>query len=220
MQVYALFSMQNLGGCQVFAPRSLNQRRFSGCPSDAYNSFIIFLKPFSGPSAPPVNVSARNLSSTSILVQWGEVPDTDKNGIILSYTVNYQATPEGNPQQKQVVNASTREVTLTGLKKNTEYKIEVFANTSKGGGKKSEPPITVHTNEDSKYTIAQVAAAAFMGLATDAFIGLQFYPNFYWYRVYMEPSTDGKLRLALNIESLNRFTGRFPSESFRQRPVR
>ena len=220
MQVYALFSMQNLGGCQVFAPRSFNQRRFSGCPSDANNSFIIFLKPFSGPSAPPVNVSARNLSSTSILVQWGEVPDTDKNGIILSYTVNYQATPEGNPQQKQVVNASTREVTLTGLKKNTEYKIEVFANTSKGGGKKSEPPITVHTNEDSKYTIAQVAAAAFMGLATDAFIGLQFYPNFYWYRVYMEPSTDGKLRLALNIESLNRFTGRFSSESFRQRPVR
>ena len=148
------------------------------------------------------------------------MPDTDKNGIILSYTVNYQATPEGNPQQKQVVNASTREVTLTGLKKNTEYKIEVFANTSKGGGKKSEPPITVHTNEDSKYTIAQVAAAAFMGLATDAFIGLQFYPNFYWYRVYMEPSTDGKLRLALNIASLNTFTSRFLSESFRQRPVR
>ena len=193
MQVYALSSMQNLGGCQVFAPRSFNQRRFGGCPSDVYNSFIIFLKPFSGPSAPPVNVSARNLSSTSILVQWGEVPDTDKNGIILSYTVNYQATAEGNPQQKQVVNASTREVTLTRLKKNTGYKIEVFANTSKGGGKKSEPPITVHTNEDSKYTIAQV---------------------------YMEPSTDGKLRLALNIQSLNRFTGRFPSESFRQRPVR
>ena len=179
MQVYALFSMQNLGGCQVFAPRSFNQRRFSGCPSDAYNSFIIFLKPFSGPSAPPVNVSARNLSSTSILVQWGEVPDTDKNAIILSYTVNYQATPEGNPQQKQVVNASTREVTLTGLKKNTEYKIEVFANTSKGGGKKSELPITVQTDEDSKYTIEQVAATALMGPATDAFIGLQYYPNFY-----------------------------------------
>ena len=129
------------------------------------------------------------------------MPDTDKNGMILSYTVNYQATPEGSLQQNQVANASTREVTLTRLKKNTGYKIEVFANTSKGGGKKSEPPITVHTNEDSKYTIAQVAAAAFMGLATDAFIGLQFYPNFYWYRVYIEPSTDGKLRLALNIVS-------------------
>ena len=138
-----------------------------------------FLKTFSGPSAPPVNISARSLSSTSILVQWGEVPDNDKNGIILSYTVNYQATPEGNPQQNQVVNAPTREVTLTGLKKNTEYKIEVFANTSKGGGKKSELPITVQTDEDSKYTIEQVAATALMGPATDAFRGLQYYPNFY-----------------------------------------
>ena len=171
--------MRNLDGCQVFVPaRSFNQRRFSGCPSDANNSFTIFLNPFSGPSAPPVFVSARNLSSTSILVQWGEVPDTDKNGIILSYTVNYQATPEGNPQQKQVVNASTREVTLTGLKKNTEYTIEVFANTSKGGGKKSEPPITVLTNEDSKYTIAQVAAAALMWLATGAFCRFAILPKF------------------------------------------
>ena len=109
------------------------------------------------------------------------MPHTDKKGIILSYTVNYKATPEGSLQQKQVVNASTREVTLTRLKKNTEYKIEVFANTSKGGGKKSEPPITVQTNEDSKYTFAQVAAAAFMGLTTDAFCRLQYYPNFYWY---------------------------------------
>ena len=106
------------------------------------------------------------------------MPDTDKNGIIQSYTVNYQATPEGNPQQNQVVNASTREVTLTGLKKNTEYKIEVFANTSKGGGEKSEPPITEQTDEDSKYTIAQVTAAALMGLATDAFCRFAILPKF------------------------------------------
>ena len=129
-------------------------------------SFIIVLKPFSEPSGPPVNISACNLSSTSILVQWGEVPDTDKNGIILSYTVNYNVTPEGNIQQSQVVNASAREVTLIGLNKNTKYEIQVFANTSKGGGKKSEP-ITVQTDEDSKYIIAEVTAAAFMGRATN-----------------------------------------------------
>ena len=130
------------------------------------DSFIIVLTPFSEPSGPPVNVSARNLSSTSILVQWGEVPDTGKNGIILSYTVNYKVTPEGNLQQSQVVNASAREVTLTGLNKNTKYEIQAFANTSKGGGKKSEP-ITVQTDEDSKYTTAEVTAAAFIGRATN-----------------------------------------------------
>ena len=87
------------------------------------------------------------------------MPDTDKNGIILSYTVNYEANPEVSLQQSQVVNASTREVTLTGLDKNTEYKIRLFANTSKGGGSESEP-VTIKTDEDSKYTIAQVTAAA------------------------------------------------------------
>lgn len=130
--------------------------------SQRYKLFLYyFLKKFSEPNAAPINVRARNLSSTSILVQWGEVPDTDKNGIILSYTVNYQATPEGSLQQSQVVNASnsTREVTLTRLHKNTEYKIMLFANTSKGGGNESEP-VTVKTDEDSKYTIAQVTAAA------------------------------------------------------------
>ena len=95
-----------------------------------------------------INVRARNLSSTSILVQLGEVPDTDENGIILSYTVNYEANPEVSLQQSQVVNASIREVTLTGLDKNTEYKIMLFANTSKGGGSESEP-VTVKTDEDS-----------------------------------------------------------------------
>ena len=44
------------------------------------------------------------------------------------------------------LNASIREVTLTGLVKNTEYKIMLFANTSKGGGNESEP-VTVKTDE-------------------------------------------------------------------------
>ena len=90
--------------------------------------YCFFKKNFSEPSDAPINDRARNLSSTSILVQWGEVPDTDKNGIILSYTVNYKANPESSLQRSQVVNASTREVTLTGLEKNTEYKIMLFAN--------------------------------------------------------------------------------------------
>ena len=107
---------------------------------------LFFKKKFSEPSAAPINDRSRNLSSTSILVQWGEVPDTYKNGIILSYTVNYKANPEGSLQRSQVVNASIREVTLTGLDKNTAYEIEMFANTSKGGGNESEP-VTVKMDE-------------------------------------------------------------------------
>ena len=139
------------------------------------------------------------------------MPDTDKNGIILSYTVNYQATPEGNPQQNQVVNASTREVTLTGLKKNTEYKIEVFANTSKGGGKKSEPPTTVQTDEDSKYTIAEVTVRLLLQLHRRSLQVCNIAQIYiYCYGEKKSSSIDGVEQCSLSTDS----------RSLRQRPVR
>ena len=146
MQVYDLISMQNLGDAR-FLPQDLSVKGGSVAASAMQIIPLLFFKKFfSEPSDAPINDRARNLSSTSILAQWGEVPDTDKNGIMLSYTVNYEANPESSLQRSLVVNASTREVTLTGLEKNTEYKIMLFANTSKGGGNESEP-VTVKMDE-------------------------------------------------------------------------
>ena len=110
---------------------------------------IINLQIFTAPSAPPVNVRGHNTSSTSILVQWGNVPAEDRNGKILCYTVSYRVG-EGVPLTK-VVNAPATQTTLTGLNEYTEYSITVFANTSKGGGKSNEPAVKVTTDEDSKY---------------------------------------------------------------------
>ena len=109
---------------------------------------LLLCKPFSAPTAAPINVRGRNLSSTSILVEWGDIPEPERNGIILSYTVIYEVPPDV-PTRRQVVNASARQATLIGLNKFTEYEISVFANTSKGGGTGSEP-IRVKTDEDSK----------------------------------------------------------------------
>ena len=103
---------------------------------------------YSGPNAPPTNLQAHNTSSTSILVQWGDVPLADQNGKILSYTVTYTALPKGSPETK-VVNASTTEVILTGLKEYTNYSISVFASTAKGDGNITAPIIVV-TDQDSK----------------------------------------------------------------------
>ena len=102
------------------------------------------------PSAPPVNVSGHNASSTSILVQWEEVPADDQNGIILSYTVTYKALPNGSQLTKNVT-ASRTQATLTGLNEYTNYSITVFASTAKGGGNVSAAIIVI-TDEDSKYT--------------------------------------------------------------------
>ena len=106
---------------------------------------------FAEPNAPPSAVQGHNISSTSIFVQWGDVPLVDQNGVILSYTVTYKALPNGSPEIT-VVSAQTTEVTLTGLNEYTNYSIAVFASTVKGDGNASEPIIVV-TNEDSTFTI-------------------------------------------------------------------
>ena len=107
---------------------------------------LLFLSP--GPDAPPSNFQGHNTSSSSILIQWSNVPAADRNGVILSYTVTFKALPDGSPQTK-VVNAPTTQVTLTGLNEYTNYSITVFSSTVKGGGRISAP-IFVITDEDSK----------------------------------------------------------------------
>ena len=86
------------------------------------------------------------------MVEWGEVPLADQNGIILSYTVNYTALPNGS-EQTMVVNASITQANLTGLNEYTNYSITVFASTVKGDGNASAPIIVI-TDEDSKFIVA------------------------------------------------------------------
>ena len=107
------------------------------------------------PNAPPSNVQGYIRSPTSILVEWGDVPAADQNGIILSYTVTYWILPDGSAQTK-VVNASTSEATLLGLDEHTNYKITVFASTVKGNGSDSEP-ITLRTDEASEFSNSPVS---------------------------------------------------------------
>ena len=106
------------------------------------------------PNAPPADVRGNNASSTSILVQWGEVPANDQNGIILSYTVNFKALPNGNERTKNVT-APTPQATLTNLNEYTNYSITVFASTAKGAGNVSAAIIVI-TDEDSKYTLLSI----------------------------------------------------------------
>ena len=124
---------------------------FESQTSPFFISYVLFAFSFIEPNAPPSNVQGRKASSTSILVQWGDVPSADQNGIILSYTVGYTALPGGSEQTK-VVNAPANGTTVTELNEYTNYSITVFASTSKGGGNVSEPIIII-TDEDSKFAV-------------------------------------------------------------------
>ena len=76
----------------------------------------------------------------------------DRNGIITSYNVSYQAIREDGLNTSintTKVNAPALKANLTGLIKDTEYSIRVLASTIKGDGNYSGP-INVQTNQDSK----------------------------------------------------------------------
>ena len=103
---------------------------------------------FLEPNAPPGNVRRYNSSSTSIVVQWDEVPANERNGIIKGYNVTYKNLTS-EVEKTQTVDAPTRQVNLTGLNEFTKYDITVSAFTVKGGGPPSSA-ITVTTDEDSK----------------------------------------------------------------------
>jgi len=108
-------------------------------------TFFIFL---SGPSAPPWNLTLNDTTSTSLLVSWSEVPAADKNGIIRSYTVGYQAN-DSRVENRTVVFVPNREVNLTGLLKSMNYSVRVLASTIKGDGNYSDPEFFV-TNQDGE----------------------------------------------------------------------
>ena len=107
---------------------------------------------FTEPNSPPGSVQGHNTSSTTILVQWNNVPADAQNGIILRYTVYYMVSTNGSVQSI-IVSAPSTQVTLTGLRKHTNYSIWVLASTVKGNGNASVP-IIVSTDEDSKFLLA------------------------------------------------------------------
>ena len=134
---------------QNATPKKQHEYSFSIRKLTLFICRVLFSFCYKEPNAPPENVRGRNTSSTSILVQWDDVPQRDQNGIILRYTVAYKTVPGGTPKT-EVVDSPTKQVTLTGLKKYTNYSITVFASTVKGDGNVSEPIIVI-TDEDSKF---------------------------------------------------------------------
>ena len=88
------------------------------------------------------------MSSTSIFVQWDQVPLPYQNGVVLYYTVTYRLYYNGLFPQTVVVAAPTTQVTLTGLNQSTLYWISLSASTSKGRGPSTSIDIATGKNRD------------------------------------------------------------------------
>ena len=77
------------------------------------------------PSAGPVGVRVGEVTTSTITVQWGEVPCIDQNGDITGYSVLYGVMGSGNTMTLPVDGAAATETTITGLTPSTTYSISV-----------------------------------------------------------------------------------------------
>ena len=93
-------------------------------------------------------MSAYNISSTSIKVQWGPIPVDLQNGVILGYRVAVMLN--SNVIRNLSALGNRREMDVTGLQKRTTYQVSVSGFTVNGNGMKSAP-VNVTTDEDGNY---------------------------------------------------------------------
>ena len=102
------------------------------------------------PSAPPTDVRVLVNSSTTITVQWGEVPCIHQNGEITGYSVQYEVMGSSEPQSEMVSgDSSGGTATISGLTRQTMYTVQVAAVNSAGTGEYSDL-LTIET-PDGEY---------------------------------------------------------------------
>uniref|UniRef100_A0A8D0HE11 Sidekick cell adhesion molecule 2 n=1 Tax=Sphenodon punctatus TaxID=8508 RepID=A0A8D0HE11_SPHPU len=101
------------------------------------------------PSSGPTNVSALATTSSSMLIRWNDIPEADRNGLILGYKVAYKEKDSDLQAQFWLAEGnSSRSAQLMGLGKYVLYEIRVLAFTRIGDGVPSSPPILERTLDD------------------------------------------------------------------------
>ena len=99
-------------------------------------NFIKYL--FTGPNAPPQNVTTVVLSSTKIKVCWEDITIINQNGKLIAYQAQYDPSEsfcgQISTERVNITDISLLCTVLTGLEEYVEYNISVRAYTSAGSG--------------------------------------------------------------------------------------
>ncbi|XP_036670817.2 cell adhesion molecule Dscam2 isoform X9 [Drosophila suzukii] len=102
------------------------------------------------PSRPPEDVRCAALSSQSLQVSWQPPPIYHTNGLLQGYKLVFEPIIDDiQPSKDEVESRKTTALTmvLTGLRKYTNYSIQVLAHTRMGDGVVSKP-LFCHSEED------------------------------------------------------------------------
>ena len=101
------------------------------------------------PTSAPSRITVQLISSSSVVVTWGDVPVEHQNGIIIGYRVYMKADRSGG--ESYVEATSSKQWSKSGLDLWTSYNITISAITSVGEGVQSAV-MRVRTDEEgNKY---------------------------------------------------------------------
>ncbi|XP_025027079.1 interleukin-31 receptor subunit alpha [Python bivittatus] len=107
------FSVYPLHKGEIKMPSSTNIYFYEGIPSI-------------GP-----NAEVKNPGKNDAIIKWEEIPKSERNGVIINYTILYKA--EDGKQLEETVNGSVLQYQLKSLQSNTRYRAQIRANTTAGG---------------------------------------------------------------------------------------
>ena len=117
-----------------------------------YGTFVFFA---TAPQGPPLNITATNSSSTSLLITWKPIAKNLQFGFILGYRITYKKEDVDVARRKRRSANNPVEVkeeltwNLEGLEKFTNYCIQMEGFNSKGSGNPSDW-LCAFTDEDGK----------------------------------------------------------------------
>ena len=109
-------------------------------------SLILFFFLFKGPGAAPAYVVANAFNSTTIKVNFGEVPELQRHGIITKYGVRYGES--WNNLFSRYIENKSHEMLISNRKPNTRYLVRVLAFTAKGEGPYKETSVVTRKSQD------------------------------------------------------------------------
>ncbi|KAJ7365081.1 hypothetical protein OS493_007727 [Desmophyllum pertusum] len=141
-----------------WAFKGLEKFRNYSCWLRAYNHFgngtwseeLVISTDEDVPDAPPASLTAWNLSSTSLHVQWNPIPFGYRHGNILRYKVEIKPDEQTRLGHKAIHYTESRSLTISGLQKYNKYEIRVSGLTRRGEG--PARLLTVQTDEDGEKT--------------------------------------------------------------------
>ena len=102
------------------------------------------------PSSPPQNIEVSSDDPASLKVSWQPPLETDCNGTITGYVIQYTRVGIFESDDKMILNVSNVTVlAISGLIANDDYKVTVAAVNENGTGPFSKPVVKT-SGEDSE----------------------------------------------------------------------